>query len=115
MISACDVGRSTFLGHSFCEKAMNDTTATAIAGHTSTRNEPSFTSLGLAAAAEAIRNGDITSEAYATALLQQRTSDGRASSPSSPSTRTPCLPARRTQIRHARQGQRRPFWACRLA
>jgi mandelamide amidase len=30
-----------------------------------------LTSLGLAAAAEAIRNGDITSEAYAAALLQQ--------------------------------------------
>jgi mandelamide amidase len=58
-------------GHSFCEEAMNDTTATAIASHTAPRKEPGLTSLGLTAAAEAIRNGDITSEAYATALLQQ--------------------------------------------
>ena len=50
---------------------MNDTTATAIASHTAPPKEPGLTSLGLTAAAKAIRNGDITSEAYATALLQR--------------------------------------------
>lgn len=50
---------------------MHDTTATAIARHTASRKDPGLVSLGLRAAAEAIRNGDITSEAYAAALLQQ--------------------------------------------
>jgi Asp-tRNA(Asn)/Glu-tRNA(Gln) amidotransferase A subunit family amidase len=48
---------------------MDDTTATS--RHIASRETTDLTSLGLAAAAAAVRNGDITSEAYATALLQR--------------------------------------------
>jgi mandelamide amidase len=48
---------------------MDDTTATS--SHTTPPAAPDFASLGLAAAADAIRSGEITSEAYATALLRQ--------------------------------------------
>lgn len=48
---------------------MDDTTATS--SHTAPPAVPDFASLGLAAAADAIRSGEITSEAYATALLRQ--------------------------------------------
>jgi indoleacetamide hydrolase len=47
---------------------MDDKTATS--SHTAPP-VPDFASLGLAAAADAIRSGEITSEAYATALLRQ--------------------------------------------
>lgn len=50
---------------------MNDATATAIGRHIPRRQKPELTSLGLAAAAKAIRNGDFTSEAYVTVLLRQ--------------------------------------------
>lgn len=50
---------------------MNDIIAPAVPTRNAPRKGPSLTSLGLAAAAEAIRNGDITSEAYARALLHQ--------------------------------------------
>lgn len=46
---------------------MDDTTATSL--RTATREAADLTSLGIAAAAAAIRNGDITSEAYTAALL----------------------------------------------
>ncbi len=48
---------------------MNDTTA--ISRHIASRETTDLSSLGLAAAAAAVRNGDITSEAYTTALLQR--------------------------------------------
>jgi mandelamide amidase len=48
---------------------MDDTTATS--RRTASRETADLTSLGLAAAAAAVRNGDITSEAYTTALLQR--------------------------------------------
>lgn len=48
---------------------MDDKTATS--SHTAPPAVPDFASLGLAAAADAIRSGEITSEAYATALLRQ--------------------------------------------
>ncbi|WP_441228209.1 amidase family protein [Tardiphaga sp. 20_F10_N6_6] len=47
---------------------MDDTTATS---RRVARETTDLTSLGLAAAAAAVRNGDITSEAYTTALLQR--------------------------------------------
>ena len=48
---------------------MNDTTA--ISRHIAPREITDLYSLGLAAAAAAVRNGDITSEAYTAALLQR--------------------------------------------
>jgi indoleacetamide hydrolase len=48
---------------------MHDTTTTS--RRTALRETANLTSLGLAAAAAAVRNGDITSETYATALLQR--------------------------------------------
>lgn len=48
---------------------MDGTIATS--RHTASRETTDLTSLGLAAAAAAIGNGDITSEAYTTALLQR--------------------------------------------
>jgi mandelamide amidase len=48
---------------------MNDTTAASRG--TKLQQAPDTSALGLAAAAAAIRSGDITSEAYATALLQR--------------------------------------------
>jgi hypothetical protein len=48
---------------------MQDTTATS--RRTALRETADLASLGLAAAAAAVRNGDITSETYATALLQR--------------------------------------------
>jgi Asp-tRNA(Asn)/Glu-tRNA(Gln) amidotransferase A subunit family amidase len=48
---------------------MDDTTTTS--SHAAPPEVPDFAFLGLAAAAEAIRSGEITSEAYATALLHQ--------------------------------------------
>ena len=48
---------------------MDDTTAAS--RQIASRDTTDLTSLGLAAAAEAICNGDITSEAYTTALLQR--------------------------------------------
>ncbi|WP_375143988.1 amidase family protein [Bradyrhizobium sp. Ash2021] len=48
---------------------MDDTTATS--RHTASRETTNLTSLGLAAVAAAVRNGDITSETYTTALLQR--------------------------------------------
>ena len=48
---------------------MDDTTATS--RRTASRETADLTSLGLAAAAAAVRNGDITSETYTTALLQR--------------------------------------------
>jgi len=48
---------------------MHDTTATS--RHTARRETADPSSLGLAAAAAAVRNGDVTSETYATALLQR--------------------------------------------
>ncbi|MBR0663267.1 amidase [Roseomonas hellenica] len=48
---------------------MNDTTAPS--RHIAPRGTTDLTSLGLAAAAAAVRNGDITSEAYTTALLHR--------------------------------------------
>jgi mandelamide amidase len=48
---------------------MDDTTATS--RQIASRDTTDLTSLGLAAAAAAVRNGDITSEAYTTALLQR--------------------------------------------
>jgi indoleacetamide hydrolase len=47
---------------------MDDTTATSCPAPRETTH---LTSLGLAAAATAVRNGDITSETYTTALLQR--------------------------------------------
>src|ERR1700748_1327764 len=44
---------------------------TATSLRTSSRETADLTSLGLAAAAAAVRNGDVTSEAYAAALLQR--------------------------------------------
>jgi indoleacetamide hydrolase len=51
-----------------CEDFVNDTTA--ISRHIASR-EITNLSMGLAAAAAAVRNGDITSEAYTAALLQR--------------------------------------------
>jgi mandelamide amidase len=48
---------------------MDDTTATS--RRTASRETADLASLGLAAAAAAVRNGDITSEAYTTELLQR--------------------------------------------
>jgi Asp-tRNA(Asn)/Glu-tRNA(Gln) amidotransferase A subunit family amidase len=48
---------------------MDDTTATS--RRTASRETAELTSLGLAAAAAAVRNGDITSVTYTTALLQR--------------------------------------------
>src|SRR5258708_15262406 len=48
---------------------MDDTTASS--RQIASRDTTDLTSLGLAAAAAAVRNGDITSEAYTTALLQR--------------------------------------------
>ncbi len=48
---------------------MDDTTATS--RQIASRDTTDLTSLGLAAAAAAVRNGDITSEAYTAALLQR--------------------------------------------
>src|SRR6201999_2400794 len=48
---------------------MDDTTATS--RQIASRDTTDLTSLGLAAAAAAVRNGDITSETYTTALLQR--------------------------------------------
>ena len=48
---------------------MNDTIASS--SQTSAPEVQRFASLGLAAAADAIRGGEMTSEAYATALLRQ--------------------------------------------
>ena len=48
---------------------MDDTTATSL--RTAPRETADLTSLGLAAAAAAVRNGDITSEAYTAALLER--------------------------------------------
>src|SRR5262245_41792421 len=48
---------------------MDDTTATS--SHVALRETTDIASLGLAAAAAAVRNGDITSEAYTAALLQR--------------------------------------------
>jgi Asp-tRNA(Asn)/Glu-tRNA(Gln) amidotransferase A subunit family amidase len=48
---------------------MNDTLSSS--SQTSTPEVQRFASLGLAAAADAIRNGEMTSEAYTTALLRQ--------------------------------------------
>ena len=48
---------------------MDNTTATS--RHIASRETTDLTSLGLAAAAAAVRNGDITSEAYTAALLQR--------------------------------------------
>src|ERR1700742_3284581 len=52
-----------------CEDFMDDMTATFSA--TVPQRSAGFASLGLAAAAAAVRNGDITSEAYAASLLQR--------------------------------------------
>jgi indoleacetamide hydrolase len=52
-----------------CEDFMNGTTA--ISRHIAPREITNLSSLGLAAVAGAIRNGDITSEAYTAALLQR--------------------------------------------
>jgi indoleacetamide hydrolase len=48
---------------------MDDKTATS--RHIASRDTTDITSLGLAAAAAAVRNGDITSESYTAALLQR--------------------------------------------
>ena len=48
---------------------MDDTIATS--SRSASRESTDLTSLGVAAAAAAVRNGDITSEAYTTALLQR--------------------------------------------
>ena len=48
---------------------MDDTIATS--RRSASRESTDLTSLGVAAAAAAVRNGDITSEAYTTALLQR--------------------------------------------
>jgi indoleacetamide hydrolase len=48
---------------------MDDMTATS--SRTASGEAADLTSLGLAAAAAAVRNGDITSENYTTALLQR--------------------------------------------
>ena len=48
---------------------MNDTTA--VSRHIASREITDLSSLGLADAAAAVRNGDITSEAYTAALLQR--------------------------------------------
>jgi mandelamide amidase len=48
---------------------MDDMTTTS--PHVPSRETIDLSSLGLAAAAAAVRNGDITSEAYTTALLQR--------------------------------------------
>jgi indoleacetamide hydrolase len=48
---------------------MDDTTVTS--RHTASQETADLCSLGLAAAAAAIRNGDVTSETYTTALLQR--------------------------------------------
>ncbi|WMT77097.1 amidase family protein [Bradyrhizobium sp. Ash2021] len=48
---------------------MDDTIATSI--RVASRETANLSSLGLAAAAAAVRNGDITSEAYTTSLLQR--------------------------------------------
>ncbi len=87
---------------------MNDTTT---ARSTEPRQTADLTSLGLAAAAAALRNGDITSEAYTTALLQQAreltdlnafiTIDEAAA-----------LAAARTRTKRARRGRRLRSWAC---
>jgi Asp-tRNA(Asn)/Glu-tRNA(Gln) amidotransferase A subunit family amidase len=52
-----------------CEDFMDDTTASL--RQAASRDTTDLTSLGLAAAAAAVRNGDITSETYTTALLQR--------------------------------------------
>jgi indoleacetamide hydrolase len=52
-----------------CEDFMDDITATV--SRTVPQQSAGFASLGLAAAAAAVRNGDITSEAYTAALLQR--------------------------------------------
>jgi Asp-tRNA(Asn)/Glu-tRNA(Gln) amidotransferase A subunit family amidase len=52
-----------------CEDLMNGSITTS--RHVSSRATSELTSLGLAAAAAAIRNGDITSETYNTALLER--------------------------------------------
>jgi indoleacetamide hydrolase len=57
------------LASNVCEDFMHDTTATS--RHTARRETADPSSLGLAAAAAAVRNGDVTSETYATALLQR--------------------------------------------
>jgi mandelamide amidase len=54
--------------NNYCEDFMND--AVAASRHLPSRDVSDFCSLGLAAAAAAIRKGDITSEAYTGALLQ---------------------------------------------
>ena len=51
---------------------MDDTTATSL--RTAPRETADLTSLGLAAAAAAVRNGDITSEDYTAALLARASS-----------------------------------------
>ncbi|RZN13414.1 amidase, partial [Bradyrhizobium sp. Leo121] len=48
---------------------MDDATATS--RRAASRDTADLASLGLAAAAAAVRNGDITSETYTTALLQR--------------------------------------------
>lgn len=49
---------------------MTNTATTTISSRTAPPKEPDVTSLGVAAAAQAIRSGEITSEVYATALLR---------------------------------------------
>ena len=93
---------------------MNDTTATAIASHAAPPKEPGLTSLGLAAAAEAIRNGDITSETYATALLQRERALADIKSFITIDVDA-VLAAAKNADKARRQGQWRPFWACPLA
>jgi indoleacetamide hydrolase len=51
------------------EDFMDDTTATSL--HTAPRETADLSSLGLAAAAAAVRNGDITSETYTATLLDR--------------------------------------------
>src|SRR5262245_48729075 len=53
----------------FARISMDDTLATS--RRSASRESTDLTSLGVAAAAAAVRNGDITSEAYTTALLQR--------------------------------------------
>jgi indoleacetamide hydrolase len=50
---------------------MDNTTITEISSRTAPSGDGDFALLGVAAAADAIRSGEITSEAYATALLQR--------------------------------------------